>query len=81
MRSASWHPETLEKKLDPSVIKRIYTGAIRPKMEYACAIWSGGTTTKLIELLKTFCRRHNIDLPPLQQIFLYFTLILLNRRR
>ena len=40
----------LRKKLDPSVIKRIYTGAIRPKMEYACAIWSGGTTTKLVEL-------------------------------
>ena len=62
----------LRKKLDPSVIKRIYTGAIRPKMEYACAIWNGGTTTKLVELQKTFCRRHNIDLPPLQQRFLYF---------
>ena len=27
----------LKRKLYPSVFKRIYTGAIRPKMEYACA--------------------------------------------
>ena len=67
----------LRKKLDPSVIKRIYTAALRPKMEYACGIWSGGTTTKLVELQKTFCRRHNIDLSPLQQRFLYISLILL----
>ena len=40
----------LKRKLHPSAFKRIYTGAIRPKMEYACTVWSGGPTSKLVDL-------------------------------
>ena len=64
----------LKKKLHPLTFKRIYTGAIRPQMEYACAIWSGGPTAKLIQLQRKFCRRHGISLPSLQKRFDYFTL-------
>ena len=66
----------LKRKLHPSAFKRIYTGAIRPKMEYACTVWSGGSTSKLLDLQRTFCRRHNIQLPSLQKRFDYFTLAL-----
>ena len=66
----------LKRKLHPSAFKRIYTGAIRPKMEYACTVWSGGPTSKLLDLQRTFCRRHNIQLPSLQKRFDYFTLAL-----
>ena len=57
----------LKRKLHPSAFKRIYTGAIRTKMEYACTVWSGGPTSKLVDLQRTFCRRHNIQLPSLQK--------------
>ena len=66
----------LKRKLHPSAFKRIYTGAIRPKMEYACTVWSGRPTSKLVDLQRTFCRRHNIQLPSLQKRFDYFTLAL-----
>ena len=66
----------LKRKLHPSAFKRIYTGAIRPKMEYACTVWSGGPTSKLVDLQRTFCRRHNIQLPSLQKRFDYLTLAL-----
>ena len=66
----------LKRKLHPWAIKRIYTGAIRPKMEYMYTVWSGGPTSKLVDLQRTFCRRHNIQLPSLQKRFDYFTLAL-----
>ena len=66
----------LRKKLHPSIFKKIYVGVIRPKLEYGCAIWSGGPTSKLLNLQRTFCRRHHISLPPLQKRFDYFTLML-----
>ena len=66
----------LKRKLHPSAFERIYTGAIRPKMEYACTVWSGGPTSKLVDLQRTLCRRHNIQLPSLQKRFDYFTLAL-----
>ena len=66
----------LKWKLHPSAFKRIYTGAIRPKMEYACTVWSGRPTSKLVDLQRTFCRRHNIQLPSLQKRFDYFTIAL-----
>ena len=71
----------LKRKLHPSAFKRIYTGAIRPKMEYACTVWSGGPTSKLVDLQRTFCRRHSIQLPSLQKRFDYFTLALLFKVR
>ena len=49
-------------------------GGIRPKMEYACTVWSGGPTSKLVDLQRTFCRRHNIQLPSSQKRFDCFTL-------
>ena len=36
----------LKRKLQPSTILKIYTGTVRPIMEYACAIWSGGPTAR-----------------------------------
>ena len=48
----------------------------RPKMEYACTVWSGGPTSKLVDLQRTFCRRQSIQLPSLQKWFDYFTLAL-----
>ena len=45
-------------------------------LEYGCAIWSGGPTSKLLNLQRTFFQRHHISLPPLQKRFDYFTLML-----
>ena len=33
--------------LDNDSIRRIYVSVIRPRMEYACAVWSGGNTFKI----------------------------------
>ena len=66
----------LRHKLHPNVFKTIYTGAIQPKLEYACAIWGGGPTGKLIKLQEGFCRRHGIHLPPFQRRVDYHTLLL-----
>ena len=44
----------LRKMLHPSIFKKIYVGVIRPKLEYGCAIWSGGPTSKLLNLQRTF---------------------------
>ena len=57
----------LKRKLHPSAFKRIYRGAIRPKMEHACTEWSGRPTSKLVDLQRIFCRHHNIQLPSLQK--------------
>ena len=66
----------LKKKLHPSTISRIYTAAVQPIMEYACAIWSGGPIAKLVKLQRSFCKCHNISLPPVQTRFNYHTLML-----
>ena len=39
----------LRRKLHPVVLKRIYLGAVLPKLEYACPVWCGGPTQKLIK--------------------------------
>ena len=49
---------------------------IRPQLEYACPVWSGGNNSKLVKLQELFCRRHQIVLPQLQQRFDYHTLVL-----
>ena len=71
----------LKRKLQPSTILKIYTGTVRPIMEYACAIWSGGPTAKLKKLQRSFCRSHGVSLPPLQTRFDYFTLMLFYKIR
>ena len=43
--------------------------AIRPRMEYASQVWSGGPTQSLQRLQDSFCKRHGIRLPPLQTRF------------
>ena len=46
------------------------------RMEYACAIWSGGNTSKLERLQEKFCRRHRFTLTPFNRRFCYHTLLL-----
>ena len=66
----------LRRKLHPVVLKRIYLGAVLPKLEYACPVWCGGPTQKLIKMHANFCRRNGTALPSLQTRFDYHTLIM-----
>ena len=63
----------LRRKLHPVVLKRIYLGAVLPKLEYACPVWCGGPTQKLIKMHANFCRRNGTALPSLQTRFDYHT--------
>ena len=56
-------------------------GAIRPRMEYASQVWSGGPTQSLQRLQDSFCKRHWIRLPPLEARFDYHSLVLLYKMR
>ena len=58
-----------------------FTAVIRPRIEYACAVWSGGPTQRLQRLQDSFSKRHGIMLPSLQKRFDYHTLVLLYRIR
>ena len=71
----------LRNKLQSQVFKKIFIGSIRPKLEYACAVWSGGPITKLIRLQEAFCHRHKVHLPPLQKRFQFHSLVLLFKMR
>ena len=66
----------LRNKLDSTAFRKIFIGAIRPNIEYACAVWSGGPTGKIAKLQDAYCRRHQIHLPPLKKRFEYHTLTL-----
>ena len=66
----------LRRKLHPVVLKRIYLGAVLPKLEYACPVWCGGLTQKLIKMHANFCRRNGTALPSLQTRFDYHTLVM-----
>ena len=66
----------LKGTLGRSAAGRIYTAAIRPRIEYACALWSGGNTSKLEKLQEKFCRQHQLVLPSLSRRFDYHTLVL-----
>ena len=57
----------------------IYTAVIRPRMEYACAVWSGGPTGCPQRLQDSFAKRHSLSLPPLEKRFEYHTLVLFYR--
>ena len=41
-------------RFPPAVLKKIFIGAVQPKPEYACAVWSGGSTQKLQKLCTSF---------------------------
>ena len=62
-------------KLHPVVLKRIYLGAVLPKLEYACPVWCGGPTQKL-KIHANFCRHNGTALPSLQTRFDYHTLVM-----
>ena len=61
--------------------KRIYKTAIRSRMEYACAVWSGGSTRSLQRLQDSFAKRLGLTLPPLKNRFNYHTLVLFYKIR
>ena len=70
----------LRNKLQSQVFKKIFIGSIRPKLEYTCAVWSGGPITKLIRLQEAFCHRHKVHLPPLQKRFQFHSLVTANKK-
>ena len=65
---------SLWKRVSKKCFTKIYIGYIRPRLEYACAIWSGGSTSKLCRLHDRFCRRHQARLPSQEKRFKYLTL-------
>ena len=65
----------------PLCMERIYKTAIRSRMEYACAVWSGGSTRSLQRLQDSFAKRLGLTLPPLKNRFNYHTLVLFYKIR
>ena len=63
------------RRLLGTTVKAIFIGAIRPRMEYASQVWSGGPTQSLQRLQDSFCKRHGIRLPPLQTRFDYLSIL------
>ena len=66
----------LRNVLTKTTVKKIYIGFIRPRLEYASAVWSGGNIAKLSKLQDAFAKRHKIILPSLKTRFDYHTLML-----
>ena len=66
----------LRRILPNAAIQRIYVGSIWPILEYACPVWCGGPIAKLVKLQESFCRCHNVTLPPVKKRYDYHTLIL-----
>ena len=64
----------LRNVLAKTTVKKIYIGFIRPRLEYASAVWSGGNIAKLSKLQDAFRKRHKITLPSLKTRFDYHTL-------
>ena len=71
----------LRRRLQGTTVNAIFLGAIRPRMEYASQVWSGGPTQSLQRLQDSFCKRHGIRLPPQQTRFDYHSLVLLYKMR
>ena len=65
----------LDRIIRSPAVKRIYTAVIRHRMEYTCAVWSGGPTGCLQRLQDAFAKRHSLSLPPLEKRFEYHTLV------
>ena len=59
----------LDGNISPPCMERIYKTAIRSRMEYACAVWSGGSTRSLQRLQDSFAKRLGLTLPPLKNRF------------
>ena len=74
-------PRCLDRTIRSPAAKRIYTAVIRRRMEYACAVWSGGPTGCLQCLHDSFAKGHSLSLPPLEKRFEYHTLVLFYRVR
>ena len=70
----------LDGNISPLCMERIYKTAIRSRMEYACAVWSGGSVhtgwRSLQRLQDSFTKRLGLTLPPLKNRFNYHTLVL-----
>ena len=66
----------LSHSVDKNTLARIYLGFIRPRLEYACALWCGENTDKIVKLQKKFCCRHGLDIVSLNVHFSYHTLLL-----
>ena len=66
----------LSHSVHKDTLARIYLGFIRPRSEYACALWCGEITDKIVKLQKKFCRRHGLDIVSLNVRFSYHTLLL-----
>ena len=71
----------LDGNISPLCMERIYKTAIRSRMEYACAVWSGGSTRSLQRLQDSFAKRLGLTLPPLKNRFNYHTLVLFYKIR
>ena len=56
-------------------LSRIYRGYIRPRLEYARAMWSGDNTVKLQKVQERFCRRRQVHMTPLDTRFIYHSLV------
>ena len=80
MCSENWKTEQTT-KLKPVCMHRIHVGAIRPKLEYACPVRSGGNASKLVKLQTPLWQSHQLSLPSLTKksiiIFWFFSLITL----
>ena len=68
---SSSHLRTLE-----GFLRRVFTVFIRPRLEYANLIWSGGNITKLLKLEEKFCKGNRLTLPTLNACLVYHTLLL-----
>ena len=51
-------------RFSPAVLKKIFIGTVQPKLEYAWAVWSGGSTQKLQKLCTSFSRQNGTALQP-----------------
>ena len=71
----------LDGNISPLCMVKIYKTAIRSRMEYACAVWSGASTRSLQRLKDSFAKRLGLTLPPLKNRFNYHTLVLFYKIR
>ena len=65
----------LRGKLPWGIFAEIFSGFIRPRMEFACVLLSEGNRAKLERVQDHFCR-HQVCFPPLTLHFDYHTQIL-----
>ena len=72
----------LTNKLNSAAFRKIFICAIRPKIEYACAVWSGGSNEKIHgQQCNVTYRRPGQDLPGSNPVVShFFTLIILYRK-